>query len=148
MKKFRIDKIFSLVMAIYSLIGAIVFVFTNIMLPVPMAELISIAVYYGDFSDPTYSSIVMFSVYTILFFISVISLVGFFFRKEKASLWMKVFLALVLLADFVIHVYAFLFASGYNFNYLIASAFDIFTLIAVFYENINSKNEEKTEDDN
>lgn len=143
MKKYRIDKIFVLAMAVLSLAGALVFIFSGIMLPVPLAEFISIGCYYGDFSDPTVSSVAAFIIYTIIYLICITLMSLFFFAKKKASIWIKLPPSIALISDFAVHTYAFLFSSGYNFNYLIAAALDFFVVAALFAE---SSKKEKMKD--
>ncbi len=132
MKKYGFNKIFILLMGIFSLFGASIFIFTDVMLPVPMAEIISIGAYYGNFSDPSFSSVISFVIYLLVYLFSIFVAVAFFFSKKKLSIWLKIPFYIVLISDFAVHSYAFLFSAGYNFNYLIAAALDVI-IVAVIY---------------
>ena len=132
MKKYNLDRIFVLAMAVFSLAGALIFIFSGIMLPVPLAEIVSIGCYYGDFSDPTVSSVAALIIYLVIYIACLCLMTLFFFTKKKVSVWIKLPLTLVLVSDFAVHIYAFLFSSGYSFNYLIAAALDFFVVTALF----------------
>ena len=128
-----------LAMAIFSLAGALIFIFSGIMLPVPLAEIVSIGYYYGDFSDPTVSSVAALIIYLVIYLACLSLMTMFFFTKNKASIWIKLPLTIVLVSDFAVHIYAFLFSSGYSFNYLIAAALDFFVVAALFAESAKKK---------
>lgn len=136
-KKYGFDKIFILAMAVLSLAGAVLFFFTEFMLPIPLAELVSVGVYYGVKAAPEAQSITAFILCCVLYFLTEGAMIMVFFSKKALSMWIKLPLSLVFIVDFILHTYAFLFASGYGWNYLAAAAFDVLVIAAIYYENKN-----------
>ncbi len=139
------DRVFIILMALFSVIAAVVFVFTNVMLPAPFAEIVSIGYYYSNMSDPTVQSAFSALVYGLLYLISLLGCVIIALSKNKGSLWIKLGISLVLIFDLIIHSYAFLFSSGYNWNYLIAAVLEAVMTACIFFKrkenNISSERE-------
>lgn len=134
-KKYGFDRIFVLTAAILSLVSVVLFIFTNIMLPLPLAELVSVTYYFLNSSTPTAETVISSVIFLLVYLFSIGAMVWVFASKKKCPIWIKLPLSLVLLTDLAVHGYAFLFSSGYNWNYLIAAILDIFVVALVFYEN-------------
>lgn len=132
--KHDIDRVYIIIMALFSVISSAVFVFTNVMLPAPFAEIVSIGYYYANASDPTVQSAFSALIYGLLYLLSLLACVVTALSKNKGSLFIKAGLSLVIVFDLIIHSYAFLFSSGYNWNYLVAAVLEAFMIVSVFFK--------------
>lgn len=119
-------KILSAVLALYSIIGALLFVFFKKLIPFPLAEMISFI--YSYYNKNVLWVVLLFA---LIYIATVAVTILITFKPFTFKAYLFVPAAIVFLVDTFIHLYAFLFASGYEWNYLISALLDIAIIIAV-----------------
>lgn len=118
------------VLTLYTAAGAAFLFLNERMLPVPMAELLSMF-YAGIKNERFLLSII--SAVAILFVFVFINLSVF--GKRRLKLPMKFLILLVLIFDMALHIYVFLATFGFQINYLISGALDAVLAVMLFYRN-------------
>lgn len=141
------DRVFIIFMALFSVISSVVFVFTSLMFPAPFAEIVSIGYYYSNASDPSVQTVLFALLYGLLYLLSLVGCVAVALLKNKGSLWIKLGLSLVLVFDLFIHSYAFLFSSGYNWNYIIAAVLEAVMIFCIFFRRKENPSDEDVENE-
>lgn len=118
------------ILTLYTAAGAAFLFLKGRMLPVPMAELLSM--FYAGIKNERFLLAVISAV-AILFVLVFINLSVF--GKRRLKFPMKLLILLVLLFDMALHIYVFLATFGFQINYLIPGALDAVLAVMLFYRN-------------
>lgn len=118
------------ILTLYTAAGGAFLFLKGRMLPVPMAELLSM--FYAGIKNERLLLAVISAV-AILFVFVFINLSVF--GKRRLKLPMKILILFVLLFDMALHVYVFLATFGFQLNYLISGALDTVLAVMLFYRN-------------
>ena len=113
-------KILSAVLALYSIIGALLFVVFKKLIPFPLAEIVSFV--YSYYKKDVLWLVLLFG---FLYIATVAVTVLLTFRPYTFKPYLFIPVAIVFFIDNLIHLYAFLFASGYEWNYFISALLDM-----------------------
>lgn len=118
------------VLTLYTAAGTAFLFLKGKMLPVPLAELLSM--FYAGIKDERLLLAVISAV-AILFVFVFINLSVF--GKRRLKLPMKLLILLVLLFDMTLHICVFIATFGFHINYLIPGALDAVLAVMLFYRN-------------
>lgn len=126
-KSLSVEKTVSFLPVLLSVIGSVLFFFTKIRIPFPLAEIIAFTYSFlkGGKIIPGIILIVLYAACLVLFCLEKMS-------GARMKLIYMIPLWIVLTFDTFVHLYAFLFAKGYEFNYMISALLDIVMIILLF----------------
>lgn len=127
-KDIGVRSILIMALATEAIIADIVLMIASYLIPAPLAEYM--AFFYTYAKGGSGFPCVLFG---ILFVAAVSSCILSATEKLGRKWFIKIPAALFVTADFGLHSYAFLAASGYGWNYLVSAALDIVMLFAVLY---------------
>ena len=123
-KKLKVPGIVLLAASIFSLVGAAVYVFTDKMLPVPLSEWISFLFAYRKAGSVSGTVIC-----TIIYAATIAATILIASNPKFRKVFVFVPASIVYVIDVFVLMYAFLFATGYSWGYLISALLDICVII-------------------
>lgn len=125
-KKLATGKILSAVLSFYSVIGAVLFIFFKKLVPFPLAEIVSF-IYMFFINGKKIVAVTAFVFYAV----TVVLTLSLLFKKIAVKIYFYLPAAIVFFFDGVLHLYAFLFSSGYEWNYFISAVLDFAVIFSI-----------------